>query len=306
MISRARHRGFAPRASGVGAPPPANLISLLLTTDLLSEGVNLQDAGVVVHLDLPFTNARLQQRLGRIARFGSRHGVVRSFAFRPPASAEAVARIENLLDIKFSVAESARSAPRAMDELRVRMRAWLSAPSDPPVAAAAVVRRPGFLAVVDDGNGLGMISSLDGVISDDPGSLLTALTLASGIECTVSVAIVERCVNDIRAYLRAARSLAPVASARTRRRIQQRISRIVRSARHHDRSRLSALASRASRVVATRSDAYGDTRLAGLAESVLPDDVWLAAVSEHDALERPPDPDVEPQVCAVIVFLAQR
>ena len=57
---------FAPRASGVRAPREAERIDLLLATDLLSEGVNLQDAGVVVHLDLPWTAARLEQRLGRV------------------------------------------------------------------------------------------------------------------------------------------------------------------------------------------------------------------------------------------------
>src|SRR6185295_10879772 len=50
---------FAPRASGAPAAREAERIDLLLTTDLLSEGVNLQDAGVVVHLDLPWTPARL-------------------------------------------------------------------------------------------------------------------------------------------------------------------------------------------------------------------------------------------------------
>src|SRR5206468_886510 len=43
---------------------PAERIDLLLATDLLSEGLNLQEASVVVHLDLPWNPARLDQRVG--------------------------------------------------------------------------------------------------------------------------------------------------------------------------------------------------------------------------------------------------
>ena len=85
---------FAPRSSGRPPPSRAETVSLLLTTDILSEGVNLQDAGVIVHLDLPFTHARLEQRTGRIARLGSPHGSVFAYLFRPPATAETVARID--------------------------------------------------------------------------------------------------------------------------------------------------------------------------------------------------------------------
>ncbi|HET7550420.1 MAG TPA: DEAD/DEAH box helicase, partial [Gemmatimonadaceae bacterium] len=61
---------FAPRASGVRAPRDIDRIDLLIATDLLSEGVNLHDASVVVHLDLPWTPARLEQRVGRSRRMG--------------------------------------------------------------------------------------------------------------------------------------------------------------------------------------------------------------------------------------------
>ena len=46
-------------------------VDLLIATDLLSEGLNLQDASVVVHLDLPWTAARLTQRIGRVWRVGA-------------------------------------------------------------------------------------------------------------------------------------------------------------------------------------------------------------------------------------------
>ena len=39
---------------------------VLIATDLLSEGLNLQDAARVVHYDLPWSPARLAQRVGRM------------------------------------------------------------------------------------------------------------------------------------------------------------------------------------------------------------------------------------------------
>ncbi|HEX9083205.1 MAG TPA: helicase-related protein, partial [Gemmatimonadaceae bacterium] len=67
-LTRAEAIGrFAPHASHFPPPGSAEAIDLLLTTDLLSEGVNLQDAAVVVHLDIPWTLARMEQRVGRVA-----------------------------------------------------------------------------------------------------------------------------------------------------------------------------------------------------------------------------------------------
>ena len=41
------------------------------------EGLNLACADALVHLDLPFSAARIEQRIGRLDRFGRRNGVVR-------------------------------------------------------------------------------------------------------------------------------------------------------------------------------------------------------------------------------------
>jgi superfamily II DNA or RNA helicase len=74
---------FAPQARAGTPPPPTLRLDTLIATDLLSEGLNLQDADAVIHYDLPWTTLRLEQRLGRIARLGSRHGRVRVWWFRP-------------------------------------------------------------------------------------------------------------------------------------------------------------------------------------------------------------------------------
>ncbi len=69
---------FAPRAnrppSNPGDPPwhpPADAIRILISTDVLSEGQNLQDAGVIINYDLHWNPVRLIQRAGRVDRIGS-------------------------------------------------------------------------------------------------------------------------------------------------------------------------------------------------------------------------------------------
>lgn len=49
----------------------SNGIQLLISTDVLSEGQNLQDAGVVINYDLHWNPVRMIQRAGRIDRLGS-------------------------------------------------------------------------------------------------------------------------------------------------------------------------------------------------------------------------------------------
>lgn len=95
---------FAPEAAGVRAVAEHERIDLLVTTDLLSEGVNLQDAAVVIHLDLPWTSARLAQRVGRLARVGSRHAVVTAYTLRPPPRAESMLRGAEIIQRKAALA----------------------------------------------------------------------------------------------------------------------------------------------------------------------------------------------------------
>ncbi len=49
---------------------------LLVATDAAGEGINLQFAWLMINYDLPWNPARLEQRLGRIHRFGQRHDPV--------------------------------------------------------------------------------------------------------------------------------------------------------------------------------------------------------------------------------------
>ena len=56
---------------------------VLVSTEVLSEGQNLQDCNYVVSYDLPWNPMRIVQRTGRVDRLTSRHGTVRTRACYP-------------------------------------------------------------------------------------------------------------------------------------------------------------------------------------------------------------------------------
>jgi superfamily II DNA or RNA helicase len=181
---------FAPDAQGRPPPPPHQRIRLLLTTDLLAEGVNLQDAGVVVHLDLPWTSALRRQRVGRCARVGSKHPDVIVYEFAPPSGAESVLRLYARLARKAQLSNvlvgSARpaagdgsqrarySAAEAATAVRDMVRRWagddIDAVADPPtgqtIAAPSLVAFDvgafnGGIALVTDGRGTSHLVALE-------------------------------------------------------------------------------------------------------------------------------------------------
>lgn len=65
--------GFAPVSMGVGHQRDADLYDLLVSTDVLAEGVNLQQCRHIINFDVPWNPMRLVQRHGRIDRIGSPH-----------------------------------------------------------------------------------------------------------------------------------------------------------------------------------------------------------------------------------------
>src|SRR4029079_6578596 len=58
-------------------------LDVLVATDMASEGLNLQRAGVVIHYDLPWNPVKLDQRNGRAYRIGQTRASVRAIYFVP-------------------------------------------------------------------------------------------------------------------------------------------------------------------------------------------------------------------------------
>lgn len=78
---------FAPQANAYNVSPDAEL-RVLVTTDVLSEGLNLQDGDHVINYDLHWNPVRLIQRVGRVDRLGSLHDDVYVYNFLPEAGVE--------------------------------------------------------------------------------------------------------------------------------------------------------------------------------------------------------------------------
>ncbi len=88
-------RRFAPLANGVAgngdrdrsSTAPGEL-RVLISTDVLSEGQNLQDAHIIVNYDLPWAIVKLVQRAGRVDRIGQNAPEVLVYSLLPAASIE--------------------------------------------------------------------------------------------------------------------------------------------------------------------------------------------------------------------------
>jgi hypothetical protein len=75
---------FAPQANPAHRPPEGTPeIDTLVATDVLAEGLNLQDCDKVINYDLHWNPVRLIQRLGRIDRIGSKYDAVYAYNFLP-------------------------------------------------------------------------------------------------------------------------------------------------------------------------------------------------------------------------------
>jgi SNF2 family DNA or RNA helicase len=73
--------------------PPENELRVLIATDVLSEGQNLQDCAIVINYDLPWAIIRLIQRAGRVDRIGQQSDKILCYSFLP---AEGVDQLINL------------------------------------------------------------------------------------------------------------------------------------------------------------------------------------------------------------------
>ena len=112
------------------------VIDLLIATDCISEGQNLQDCDTVLNYDIHWNPVRLIQRFGRIDRIGSRNPSVHMINFWPTADMDVYLKLENrvqarmaLADIAatgtddpLTVAESAQLELRFRDEQLLKLR----------------------------------------------------------------------------------------------------------------------------------------------------------------------------------------
>jgi hypothetical protein len=311
---------FAPHATGSRSPAPAEVIDLLLTTDLLSEGVNLQDAGSVIHLDIPWTAARMEQRVGRVARLGSRHAAIHVHLIRPPGSASAILESEAMVGRKWDLARitvgtggpspvpepdgqtdnqsaESESAPANVERMRSVLESWLGpdTPSEvnfsgreaPTPVATVIAPFAGFIAAVSmHGASQLIVGSSAGVRTDLPAQIEWCGG-AENAEAVTDPADAARIFGTIQKW-HEARNAAMAAglgasAAHRRRQLTNRIDASIEDAPPHLRASRRQSAARARQIVTAPQCAAVERELEELLKSELPAEQWLAAVAGLDA-----------------------
>lgn len=88
---------FSPKSNHADIPADSEL-RVLVATDVLSEGQNLQDAHVIVNYDLPWAIIRLIQRAGRVDRIGQKADTIFCYSFFPADGVENIIRLRKRLN----------------------------------------------------------------------------------------------------------------------------------------------------------------------------------------------------------------
>ncbi len=99
---------FAPRAR-IGADNTADGIDLLIATDCISEGQNLQDCDAVLNYDIHWNPVRIIQRFGRIDRIGSRNASIKMINYWPTEDMEVYLRLQTRVESRMALADAAAS-----------------------------------------------------------------------------------------------------------------------------------------------------------------------------------------------------
>ncbi|GIV08377.1 MAG: hypothetical protein KatS3mg019_0468 [Fimbriimonadales bacterium] len=90
---------FSPQSNRYTLQSNEHEIQILIATDALSEGQNLQDARIVINYDLHWNPVRMVQRIGRIDRIGSPHKTIDVYNFIPEDALEdLLGLMQRLLD----------------------------------------------------------------------------------------------------------------------------------------------------------------------------------------------------------------
>ena len=98
---------FSPESNGKrGQISTADELRVLVATDVLSEGQNLQDAHIIVNYDLPWAIIRLVQRAGRVDRIGQQSDTIMCYSFVPADGIERIIRLRSR--VRQRLAENAK------------------------------------------------------------------------------------------------------------------------------------------------------------------------------------------------------
>lgn len=290
---------FAPAGTRCIRPPKREEITLLIATDLCSEGLNLQDASVAVHLDMPWTPARVEQRIGRIARAGSEHTDVFIHALKVPAIAEELLRIEERLRIKSLLgaqlvgandevsANVSTSVADANEQLQCLIREWKTElPSSAvawPFISVVESEQTCFVAVVSDRVNNELICDCGDTISDDPREIFLRIRTLGQKDVTVDPTYLNAIVLRVTEWIeqkQLEQSLDVVGpGSHLRKRLTRQIDRAARRAPVSGRATVGPLADAARSTLFCVTGAGLESRITDISARTDDGSQWLRAIA---------------------------
>lgn len=292
------------------APDERMRVRLVIATDLMSEGVNLQGASVIVHLDEPWTPTAVEQRTGRAARMGSPHDEVHEYRFAPPRSAAALLDMERrhrakrtaaavalrpgavagqlrslLASISHDIAGTNRAATTA--DVRTPRATYADGATRAAIAAIGASQR-GFVAVVGDDARTWIVAGTDRAngswsVTERPAAVLRLLQAAHRDEREApGQGELARIMRAIERWTAARLALGYAGVERTpsvaARRLLARLDAMVLTARDSARPAVAARVGRIRQLVAAARGAGAELRLGAVLAHPHLEPGWLDQV----------------------------
>lgn len=84
-----------------------NDYSIIITTEVLAEGVNLHRSNVIIHYDTPWNSTKLMQRIGRVNRIGTKANAIYNYVFYPSAQGDSQIQLNKTAFMKIQAFHTA-------------------------------------------------------------------------------------------------------------------------------------------------------------------------------------------------------
>lgn len=93
--------------ANLAADKQVNDFNIVVTTEVLAEGVNLHRSNVVIHYDTPWNSTKLMQRIGRVNRIGTKANAIYNYVFYPSAQGDSQIRLNKTAFMKIQAFHTA-------------------------------------------------------------------------------------------------------------------------------------------------------------------------------------------------------
>jgi SNF2 family DNA or RNA helicase len=97
---------FSPISKNLTLKDPSHQIDILIATDCISEGQNLQDCDTLINYDIHWNPVRIIQRFGRVDRIGSKNEYIQLINFWPNLSLDEYINLKNRVETRMYMVDT--------------------------------------------------------------------------------------------------------------------------------------------------------------------------------------------------------